>query len=296
MNLEFTSIKPQRVEYFNFRSEDCLNNFKTITDTTKLSKCFNNNLQVSEQVKMWQKTLENIFHKSFKKRRIVSSNKKTDPKCSKLLEERRLLIRKLAKNQSPEISLRLSQIEEEIGHDNIKKYASFMKGHLTDIRKFGSTEKINGCWSLIRKICPKNMTPVPVGKYHNCGNLITDPNGLKKLYLETFLWQLRNRPIRPDLVDFQELKKTMFNTILIFCKKQKCRLWSMNDLESVLSSLKQNKCRDPTGLVNELFSTNNAGKDLKLSIFLLFNSIKETNQIPTFIKIVDISAIYKGKG
>merc|ERR1712082_230975 len=70
----------------------------------------------------------------------------------------------------------------------------------------------------------------------------------------------------------------------------------MSDLETVLSSLKKNKCRDPSGLVNELFFTENAGKDLKISMLKLFNSVKENGQIPSFMKIVDISSIYKGKG
>ena len=88
----------------------------------------------------------------------------------------------------------------------------------------------------------------------------------------------------------------MFETILQYCKNKKCDPWSMADLESVLSSLKKNKCRDPTGLINELFSTESAGKDLMKSMLMLFNSIKVNNTIPTFMKIADISAIYKGKG
>ena len=86
---------------------------------------------------------------------------------------------------------------------------------------------------------------MPVGKFDNMGNLITDQTGLKKLYLETFIWRLRDRPIRPDLSDLQLLKTTMFDKILEYCKDKKCEPWNMSDLETVLSSLKKNKCRDP---------------------------------------------------
>ncbi len=139
---------------------------------------------------------------------------------------------------------------------------------------------------------------MPVGKFDNMGNLITDQTGLKKLYLETFIWRLRDRPIRPDLSDIQLLKTNMFDKILEYCKDKKCEPWNMSDLETVLSSLKKNKCRDPSpsGLVNELFFTENAGKDLKISMLKLFNSVKENGQIPSFMKIADISSIYKGKG
>ena len=44
------------------------------------------------------------------------------------------------------------------------------------------------------------------------------------------------------------------------------------------------------------FSTQVEGKDLKASIFILFNSIKYFDKITTFMKIADITAIYKEKG
>ena len=73
-------------------------------------------------------------------------------------------------------------------------------------------------------------------------------------------------------------------------------MWTLDDLEQVLSKLKKNKCRDPKGLINELFSTDVAGSDLKMSMLMLFNRIKESDQVPNFMKIADITALYKGKG
>ena len=98
-------------------------------------------------------------------------------------------------------------------------------------------------------------------------------------------------PMRPDLVDLEELKKKMFDAVLKSCREKKTEPWTLAELESVLSSLKSDKC-----LINELFLPGTAGKDLKLSTLMLFNRIKETNQIPAFMKIADISEIYKGKG
>ena len=72
--------------------------------------------------------------------------------------------------------------------------------------------------------------------------------------------------------------------------------WKMQDLEKVLKSLKRNKCRDPHGLVNELFFTNVAGAHLKTALLMMFNEIKKTKNIPKFMKLANISAIYKGKG
>ena len=72
--------------------------------------------------------------------------------------------------------------------------------------------------------------------------------------------------------------------------------WTLNDLEMVLKTLKPGKSRDPNGWVRDLFFSNVAGKNLKLSILKLFNKIKEENFIPEFIRRADITTIYKGKG
>ena len=140
------------------------------------------------------------------------------------------------------------------------------------------------------------MPTVPVGKINSEGKIITDQEGLKKLYLETFLWRLRDQPIRPDLVELQDMKNYLFKTILKTCTKKKTLPWTIQDLEKVFKVLKKDKCRDPNGLINEIFSTEVAGKDLKKSLLMLLNSIQISDKIPSFIKVADISAIYKGKG
>ena len=70
----------------------------------------------------------------------------------------------------------------------------------------------------------------------------------------------------------------------------------MEDLEYVLTRLKEGKTRDPNGWVNELFSNGVAGKHLKTSLLTLFNKMKMENYIPDFIRKADVATIYKGKG
>ena len=67
-------------------------------------------------------------------------------------------------------------------------------------------------------------------------------------------------------------------------------------LDEVSKHLKSGKARDPNGWVNELFCKGVAGKQLKLSMLILFNKIKSENFIPDFIRKADIATIYKGKG
>ena len=70
----------------------------------------------------------------------------------------------------------------------------------------------------------------------------------------------------------------------------------MEDLDLVLKHLKKGKARDPHGWTNELFSTDVAGKQLKLSMLMLLNKMKHENYIPEFIRLADVATIYKGKG
>ena len=65
------------------------------------------------------------------------------------------------------------------------------------------------------------------------------------------------------------------------------------DLGRVLRSLKNNKRRDPQGLINELFKPGTAGTDLQFSLLKLFNGIKKTQQIPHMIKNVNIAMLPK---
>ena len=70
----------------------------------------------------------------------------------------------------------------------------------------------------------------------------------------------------------------------------------MQELEVVLASLKENKARDPAGLVNELLSCAVAGQNLKLSLLNMFNKVKSKNVCPEFLRMADCATIYKGKG
>ena len=70
----------------------------------------------------------------------------------------------------------------------------------------------------------------------------------------------------------------------------------MKDLEAVLKSLQTGKCRDPEGMIQDIFKEEVIGDDLKESLLMLLNKVKETGTMPQFFNVVNISAIYKGKG
>ena len=72
--------------------------------------------------------------------------------------------------------------------------------------------------------------------------------------------------------------------------------WTEEELNKVLSSLKQGKSRDQSGLICDIFQKPVCGDNLKLSMLTLLNKTKETLQIPEFFQNSNISSIWKKKG
>ena len=72
--------------------------------------------------------------------------------------------------------------------------------------------------------------------------------------------------------------------------------WLEEDVIDVLKSLKNNKCRDPLGLINEIFKPPVAGNDLIKSLTILMNSVKNQLKVPNLFRMKNISTIYKNKG
>ena len=70
----------------------------------------------------------------------------------------------------------------------------------------------------------------------------------------------------------------------------------MDQLEAVLSNLKNGKATDPIGLVNELFMLKNIGTDLKESLLMLLNKIKDQFKEPEFMQLANITSLWKRKG
>ena len=71
------------------------------------------------------------------------------------------------------------------------------------------------------------------------------------------------------------------------------RLWEMSDLEVALSDLKNNKSRDPEGLINELFKKNVIGEDLKKSLLMMCNRLKVEQIIALFMNDANVTTVPK---
>ena len=90
---------------------------------------------------------------------------------------------------------------------------------------------------------------MPIAKKNLKGKLVTNPLELKKLYLDTFKFRLRHRPVKQGYENLFKNQENLFNERLKCSKNNKTSPWSMTMLENVLNSLKKGKCRDPDRLV-----------------------------------------------
>ena len=75
LNLKYESIKPERIEIYNYKNKEGQKRFNRITsETSEFSNCFKSNVPLLEQINNWQKFLNSSCKKAFSKIRI--KNKK----------------------------------------------------------------------------------------------------------------------------------------------------------------------------------------------------------------------------
>ena len=303
-NISIPKRKPDRIELFNLRNKKCQEMFTEESGTnTQLVKCLENEYPFGVQCKMWLKTFNSILYKCFKKIRIVDDYKKNEPKGT-LINERNELKNEMKSSEvsddmKNQIKLRISQIEEDIADKLSEEYVQEIIDTLKEIG--GDQKDITGSgrnkiWKLLKKNFPKNKIDVPVGKKDKSGRIVTSHDKLKKLYLNTYKYRLRNRPIKEDFKKIKEHKDELFKLKMHLAGSNKSEPWTMKQLEEVLKQLKEGKSRDPNGWVRDLFKNEIAGTQLKISLLMLLNKMKSENYIPDFVRNADVTTIYKGKG
>ena len=88
-------------------------------------------------------------------------------------------------------------------------------------------------------------------------------------------------------------KKFLFRKKLILAESKKTQNWTISDLEKALSDLKNEKSRDSEGLINEIFKEGIIGTNLKTSLLMMFNKMKNENMIPSFLNRANITTVPK---
>ena len=110
----------------------------------------------------------------------------------------------------------------------------------------------NEAWKLKKKLYPKS-SDAPFSVRDKEGNLVTDSKGILSVMKDEFTFRLRNREISPEYKELQEIKEYLCRIRLEINKNSDYAPWSMKNLETAIGKLKNNKCKDPHGHINELY-------------------------------------------
>ena len=135
-----------------------------------------------------------------------------------------------------------------------------------------------------------------MAKRDDKGNLVISSQSLKNLYLKTYQLCLSPPTIRGDNLYIFKLKKDLWEKQNKNLRNIIGQPWTEENLDISLKRLKNKKTRDPHGLINEIFKEGFIGDDLKRSLLLLMNEVKENIEIPDFFTISNITSLYKRSG
>ena len=79
------------------------------------------------------------------------------------------------------------KLSESISKANFEK----VKENFSVLSNTQGTFCVNGMWKATKKVFPKHAKPLPVAKVDNTGRLVSKPEELKNLYLDTYVHRLR---------------------------------------------------------------------------------------------------------
>ena len=163
--------------------------------------------------------------------------------------------------------------------------------NINDIRGNGMI----GVWKVKNKYFPKKTPAHPSAKLNLEGQIVSNHLELKHVYLEHFHHRMRSRPILKELAQHKVNIENKAEEMLKETKNDIPKDWTVVDIDVVLKSIKLNQSLDANGLSNNILTHDNIGDDLKRSIIILVNKIKNSMEVPQIIRNTHITAIPKKK-
>ena len=145
----------------------------------------------------------------------------------------------------------------------------------------------------MRKAFPQKNKPLPTGVKNISGKVITNPNEKKKGIFEHFAHRMRKRPVREEVEDIVKINENLFEERLANAKTKKSPAFAMEELDKVLKTLKSEKSKGPEGYICELFQVGVIGTDLKLSIMMMMNQMKNQIKIPESLRMANVTILHK---
>ena len=302
-NFNIPHRKPpqKRIEIMALRNSEDLAKFKSeTTNTSRFTRCFQGPGDIRSQGKKWMKVLKNTMHRCFRKVRITAAARRKKQSKIQMMMDRRKEVKKALENTSTiqekqNLQDTLQSVEKTIADECSAKHMEVLTQHVKAASDGNGNMNTGKVWKLRKKICPKPRDHLSA-KIDKEGKRVTDPAKIQDIYSNAYRERLQHREIIPELEKLKALKERLFQVRLEKSKATKSPDWTMEDLDKVLARLKSGKAIDPSGLVNELFMINNIGEDLKESILIMMNKIKDQMDTPEFMELANIISFYKGKG
>ena len=183
------------------------------------SRCFDNEMKFEDQAVKWSKVLNSFFHKSFKKIRIKRKNKKKNSEIDNLMDKRSKLKKKelLDEKEEEEIVSPEKLIAEKCEETNRK----IVMENFDEMNGDNGGLNHQGVWKNKRKLLPKIKPNLPVGKKNLKKQLITNPEELKELYLNTFKYRLRRRLAKYDSCNKIQIPGYLVNLFRLYGRPRK---------------------------------------------------------------------------
>ena len=296
--VNWTDNKPKRNEHFKLRDENGLNKFESLTTTSSnLRSCFHKGLSLENACAKWYNEIDKILHQCFKKVRVtnVPPKKSIDYEIyialSQIKQIKELYATCHEMNKST-LKIELRYEEQKVALLQGNKCKKIINENMSHLLKDGSFS-FNDAWKLKKKMFPM-CRDAPFAVYDTNENLVTDYAGILNVMKVEFTFRLRNRIINKEYEELKELKEYLCSLRLQISKSANYEKWTIKQLYCAINKLKNNKCKDPHGHINELYK--NMGIDGVISLLDMLNFIKEDLLIPTHLNLSNVSTIYKGKG
>jgi hypothetical protein len=192
----------------------------------------------------------------------------------------------------PVLEMEINKCEKNIAitqGERLKKIIHEDMSHLLVDGAFS----FNDAWKLKKRIFPQSAD-APFAMLDKNDNLVADYKGILDIMKDEFTFRLRNRKIKDEYTELQELKEYLCQLRLQLTSKSDYSKWTMKQLNTAITKLKNNKCKDPHGHINEMYK--NMGDDGLDSLLDMLNMIKEKLVMPGKLDLSNVSTLYKGKG
>ena len=243
---------------------------------SKLRKCVQND-DIEIACERWYKEVNRILHQCFTKIKVTNMppKKTLDYDIHQALMEGKILreLYSVAQEMSKSVlKIEIDAHEHKIAKLQSQKITKILSENKKLLQKDG-TFSFSDAWKIKKKMFPRCSEP-PFAISDRNGNLVTEYESILDVMKEEFTHRLRNRDINSDYLELKELKEYLCKPRLNMTKESHYSKWTIEELNSAIKRLRNNKCRDPHGHVNELYK--NMGKDGLLSLLDIIEQDKRS--------------------